>query len=76
MVGELYMSKQSITVDGEEKMVREDTAKSFRGVHWAFLSIGAFILIAAILLLTGVLSSTADDTPVKTPGQIEAEQRR
>lgn len=70
------MSKQLITVDGDEQMVREDTAKSFRGVHWAFLSIAAFILIAALLLLTGVLSSTADDTPAKSPAQIESEQRR
>jgi len=62
------MSKQVITVDGEERVVREDTAKAFRGVHWAFLSIAAIILIAAILFFSGVFKLAADSDPVPTPG--------
>lgn len=62
------MSKQVITVDGEERVVREDTAKAFRGVHWAFLSIAAFILIMAILFFSGVFKLATDSDPVPTPG--------
>ena len=43
------MSKQVISVDGEDRVVREDTAKSFRGTYWALWSIGAFIVVAALL---------------------------
>ena len=70
------MSKQVITVDGEEVLVREDTAKSFRGVHWAFLSIAAFILILAILFLGGFLKSAFDGTLQKTPGDVERDAGR
>jgi hypothetical protein len=41
---------------GEDVVVREDTAKSYRGVYWALLSVAAFILIAAIMFFTGALS--------------------
>lgn len=44
------MSKDVITVHGEDTVVREDTAKAFRGVNWALISIGAFVVITAILL--------------------------
>ncbi len=47
------MAKDVINVGGEDKVVREDTAKSYRGVIWALLSVGAFVIIAAILLLGG-----------------------
>ncbi|MGI8811713.1 MAG: hypothetical protein ACR2IH_04200 [Pyrinomonadaceae bacterium] len=43
------MSKQVISVDGEDRVVREDTAKAFRGTYWALWSIGAFIVVAALL---------------------------
>ncbi len=55
------MSKQAITVDGEEKMVREDTAKAFRGTHWALISIAAFILIAALMFFGGLFHLATDD---------------
>ena len=54
------MSKQVITVDGEDKVVREDTAKAFRGVHWALLSLAAFVLIAALLFFGGFLKMASD----------------
>ncbi len=50
------MSKDVITVHGEERVVREDTAKAYRGVYWALGSIAAFILITAFLLFSGVLT--------------------
>jgi hypothetical protein len=51
--------------------VREDTAKSYRGVKWAFISISAFIIIAAILLLGGFLRSATDGKPNESPATIE-----
>jgi hypothetical protein len=39
------MAKQVITVGGEDRLVREDTAKSYRGVYWALISILAFAAI-------------------------------
>jgi len=58
---EMGMSKQTITVDGEERVVREDTAKAFRGIHWALISVGAFIVIVLALFLAGVISMSAND---------------
>lgn len=68
------MSKEVINVGGEEKVVREDTAKSYRGVIWALLSVGAFILIVAILFLGGFLGSLFGDD-LKTPAEIEQQRR-
>jgi len=65
------MSKEVINVGGEDRVVREDTAKSYRGVKWAFISIGAFIIIAAILLLGGFLRSATDGKPNESPATIE-----
>lgn len=61
------MSKQVITVDGEDRVVREDTAKSFRGVHWALLSLAAFIIIAALLFFSGILRMAANDPQGTSP---------
>lgn len=65
------MSKEVINVGGEDRVVREDTAKSFRGVKWAFISLGAIIVIAAILLLGGFLRSATDGKPNESPQTIE-----
>jgi len=65
------MSKDTINVGGEEKIVREDTAKSYRGVIWALISVGAFIVIGAILLFGGFLKSATDGKPLESPAQIE-----
>jgi hypothetical protein len=62
------MSKDVINVHGEEKVVREDTAKAYRGVNWAFLSIGGFILIVAIVALIFFLGAARDGS-IKTPAQ-------
>ncbi|HKP69836.1 MAG TPA: hypothetical protein VJV05_11180 [Pyrinomonadaceae bacterium] len=69
------MSKQVITAGGEQHLVREDTAKSFRGTYWALISVAAFIIIAAILFLGGFLTSlTGED--VGSPAQIERQAGR
>lgn len=68
------MAKDVITIGGEQRVVREDTAKSYRGVIWALLSVGAFLLIAAILFLGGFIGSVANGD-VKSPSQIEQQRR-
>jgi len=51
------MSKQVIhTLKGEDIVVREDAAKSFRGVYWALISFGLILLVAAIMFFGGFLS--------------------
>ncbi|MDI1242909.1 MAG: hypothetical protein PSX80_13415 [bacterium] len=63
--------KQTISVEGEEKVVREDTAKAFRGVHWALISVGAFVLIMLALLLAGVISTDSGGGVDRNPPQNE-----
>lgn len=69
------MAKQAITVDGKETLVREDTAKSYRGVYWALLSILAFAVIVAIVFFGGFLKSASDDG-LQSPAQIEKQAGR
>lgn len=67
------MSKQVISVGGEERVVREDTAKSFRGVYWALASVLAFVVIAAILFFGGFLKMASSDSEIRSP--VETERR-
>jgi hypothetical protein len=64
------MSNQVIHTDGEDVLVREDTAKAFRGVNWALASILAFVFIAGVLMIIFFWSS-AKDGSVDSPSQIE-----
>jgi len=62
------MSKDVINVGGEDRVVREDTAKAYRGVNWAWLSIGAFIVIVAVVfavLFFGALGGGGLQSPVQ-----------
>ena len=69
------MSKQVITAGGEEHLVREDTAKSFRGTYWALASLAAFVIITAILFFSGALASLLDGD-VDSPATIERQTSR
>ena len=69
------MAKEVITVDGEDRLVREDTAKSYRGVIWALICIAAFGIIAAIMFFGSALLSGTDNTPNQTPSQIEQKRQ-
>lgn len=60
------MSKDVINVDGEDVVVREDTAKAFRGVNWALISIAAFVVIGAILFIVFFVGA-AKDGSIQTP---------
>ncbi len=62
------MSKDVIHRDGEDVVVREDTAKAFRGVNWALMSIGVFVLVAAVLLVI-LFTRAASDGKIESPAQ-------
>ena len=65
------MSKDVIHLHGKDLIVREDTAKAFRGVNWALISIAAFVIITA-LLFTALFYSAARNGPIESPSTIEA----
>lgn len=71
------MAKQMVTISGENVNVREDTAKAYRGTHWALFSIAAFVLLTAILFLSGFFAWLAGPNQSRPatngPGQ---EQRK
>lgn len=69
------MSKDVIHVHGEDVVVREDTAKAFRGVNWAIVSIGAFVIISAILFFMFFVRA-AKDGSVESPAQIQNSNAR
>jgi len=56
------MSKDVINVHGEDVVVREDTAKAFRGVNWAMISIGAFIAIMIVVAIVFFVNSGSRGT--------------
>lgn len=62
------MSKEVINVGGEEKLVREDTAKSYRGVIWALGSLAIIIAIGALIFFVFLAKSATDDKPLEKPG--------
>ncbi|HEY0459354.1 MAG TPA: hypothetical protein VGC97_09480 [Pyrinomonadaceae bacterium] len=68
------MAKDTITVGGEDRVVREDTAKSYRGTIWALLSILAFVIIMAIVFLGGFIGG-AKDGDMKSPAQVEQKRQ-
>ena len=63
------MSKDVINVHGQDVVVREDTAKAFRGVHWAMISIAAFVIIAGVLMFV-FFAGSAIDGKIESPGQV------
>jgi hypothetical protein len=67
------MAKQVISVEGEDHVVREDTAKAFRGTYWALASIAAFILIVAIMFFGGFLK-LASEGKTDLPGKATENQ--
>lgn len=70
------MAKMAITTpDGEQKIVREDTGKAYRGVMWALISIAAIGIIAAIMFFGSALLSATSDNPTQTPAEIEQKRQ-
>lgn len=67
------MAKDVINVDGEEQVVREDTAKAYRGTIWILIVVGIVLGTAALLFFVFFGGSLATDD-LKSPTEIE--QRR
>ena len=65
------MSKDVIRIDGQDTVVREDTAKAFRGVHWVLLTLAGFILITALLFFLGFLKLASDGKIDNNPAGVE-----
>ncbi len=68
------MAKDTINVNGEETVVREDTAKSYRGVIWALLSVGAFVIIGAILFFV-FFGGSLGGNDLQSPAEIEQKRQ-
>lgn len=69
------MAKDVIHTHGQDVVVREDTAKAFRGIHWALWSIAGFVIIAAVIFGVFFLGA-AKDGEVKSPSQISNSNAR
>lgn len=70
------MAKQVIKYGGEEHLVREDTAKSFRGYYWSLLLLASTVLFLAILFFGGFINSLLNETIDKTPADVERKAGR
>ncbi len=68
------MAKDVINVGGEDTVVREDTAKSYRGVIWALLSVAAFIIIGAIMFFI-FFGGSLGDGDMQSPKEIEEKRQ-
>ena len=69
------MSKDVIHVGGEDVVVREDTAKSYRGVIWALGSIGIILVVTAIILFFFLFRAATGDKPAASPSNTERNAR-
>ena len=65
------MAKDVMPIDGEDVVVREDTAKAYRGVHWALASIAIFIVILVFVFAAFYLkpAKAPADPPTKSAPQ-------
>ena len=68
------MSKDVINVDGKDTVVREDTAKSYRGVIWALISVGGFVIIGAILFFV-FFGGSLGGSDLQSPAEIEQKRQ-
>lgn len=68
------MAKDVINVGGEEKVVREDTAKAYRGTIWILITVGIVLAGAAILFFVFFGGSMATDD-LKSPAEIEQKRQ-
>lgn len=69
------MAKQTIEVNGEDVLVREDTAKSYRGVTWALTTLGIILAIALALFLGGFINTAVNGNLDKSPAEIESQRK-
>ncbi len=64
------MAKDVINVDGEDTVVREDTAKAYRGTIWLLITVGIVLAGAAILFFV-FFGSSLGSGDLQSPKAIE-----
>ena len=62
------MAKDIIPVDGEEVVVREDTAKAYRFVHWGVITAAIGLGIMAIVFVV-FFWTAASDGKLESPAE-------
>lgn len=68
------MSKDVINVGGEDRVVREDTAKAYRGTIWILGVVGMVLITAAILFFVA-FGTSIFNSDLQSPKKLE-EQRQ
>lgn len=68
------MSKDVINVGGEEKVVREDTAKAYRGTMW-ILGVVGMVLVTALILFVVFFGASIFSTDLESPKKIEEKRQ-
>ena len=63
-----------INVDGEQQVVREDTARSHRGGIWILLTVLTFLIVASIMFFGGFFTAVKNGD-VQSPAQIEQKRQ-
>ncbi len=68
------MSKDVINVGGEDKVVREDTAKAYRGTIW-ILGVVGMVLITALIMFVVFFGASIFGTDLQSPKEIEQKRQ-
>ncbi len=68
------MAKEVINVDGEDTMVREDTAKAYRGTIWILIVVGIVLSTAAILFFV-FFGGSLGGSDLQSPKEIEQKRQ-
>lgn len=68
------MAKDVINVDGEDRVVREDTAKSYRGTVWILIVVG-IVLAGAVLLFFVFFGGSLGGSDLQSPKEIEQKRQ-
>lgn len=68
------MAKDVINVDGKDTVVREDTAKAYRGTIWILITLGIVLAGAAILFFT-FFGSSLGGSDMQSPKEIEQKRQ-
>ncbi len=68
------MSKDTINVGGEDRVVREDTAKAYRGTMW-ILGVVGMVLVTALILFFVFLGTSMFSTDLQSPKAIEEKRQ-
>jgi len=63
------MAKDIIPVDGKDVIVREDTAKAYRFVHWGVITAAIGLAIIALVFVV-FFWKAASDGKVESPAQV------